>query len=201
LNACVLHYIANNSLLNDGDLVLIDAGCELNYYASDITRTFPVNGKFSTEQLEIYNIVLEAQKAAIEQVKKGNHFNDPHDTAVRIITRGLKDIGLLKGRLDDLIMKNDYARFFMHRTGHWIGMDVHDVGDYKVEEEWRLLENGMVTTIEPGIYIGEDRDIPKKYRNIGIRIEDMVAVSNNSPDVLSKNIEKEPDLIELLMQQ
>ncbi len=201
LNACVLHYTENNSLLNDGDLVLIDAGCELNYYASDITRTFPVNGKFTTEQLEIYNIVLEAQKAAIEKVIKGNHFNDPHDAAVRIITRGLKDIGLLEGGLEDLIENNAYARFFMHRTGHWIGMDVHDVGDYKIEDEWRLLENGMVTTIEPGIYIGDEKDIPKKYRNIGVRIEDVVVVSNDSPDVLSKNIEKEPNLIELFMQQ
>ena len=195
-NACILHYISNDSILNDGDLVLIDAGCELSYYASDITRTFPINGKFSPEQRDIYNIVLSAQKAAILKVKQGNQFNEPHDIAVKIITEGLKDIGLLRGSLSSLIEKRAYNRFFMHRTGHWIGMDVHDVGDYMVEDQWRLFENGMVTTIEPGIYIDDDEDIPKNFRNIGIRIEDMVLVKNNTPDILSKNIEKEPNSIE-----
>ena len=195
-NACILHYISNDSMLNDGDLVLIDAGCELSYYASDITRTFPINGKFSPEQRDIYNIVLSAQKAAILKVKQGNQFNEPHDIAVKIITEGLKDIGLLRGSLSSLIEKRAYNRFFMHRTGHWIGMDVHDVGDYMVEDQWRLFENGMVTTIEPGIYIDDDEDIPKNFRNIGIRIEDMVLVKNNTPDILSKNIEKELNSIE-----
>tara|TARA_B100001059_G_scaffold188827_1_gene191329 strand:- start:96 stop:1382 length:1287 start_codon:yes stop_codon:yes gene_type:complete len=195
-NACILHYISNDSILNDGDLVLIDAGCELSYYASDITRTFPVNGKFSPEQRDIYNIVLNAQKAAILSVKQGNQFSEPHDTAVKIITEGLKDIGLLQGSLSSLIEKRAYNRFFMHRTGHWIGMDVHDVGDYMVEDQWRLFENGMVTTIEPGIYIDDGEDIPRNFRNIGIRIEDMVLVKNNTPDILSKNIEKELNCIE-----
>jgi len=199
INACILHYVENNKLLKDGDLVLIDAGCELNYYASDITRTFPVNGRFSEAQLDIYNIVLEAQLSAIDEVKKGNHFNDPHRVAVRIITQGLIDVGLLSGNINQLIDIEAYRRFFMHRTGHWIGMDVHDVGDYKVDDEWRTLENGMVTTIEPGIYIGSESDIPIKYRNIGIRIEDMVVVNNESPIVLSQSLVKNPTEIEVMM--
>ena len=199
INACILHYVENNKLLKDGDLVLIDAGCELNYYASDITRTFPVNGRFSEAQLDIYNIVLEAQLSAIDEVKKGNHFNDPHRVAVRIITQGLIDVGLLSGNINQLIDIEAYRRFFMHRTGHWIGMDVHDVGDYKVDDEWRTLENGMVTTIEPGIYIGSESDIPIKYRNIGLRIEDMVVVNNESPIVLSQSLVKNPTEIEVMM--
>ena len=199
VNACVLHYVDNDKVLNNGDLVLIDAGCELNYYASDITRTFPVNGRFSKAQLDIYNIVLEAQLSAIDKVKKGNHFNDPHKEAVRIITQGLIDVGLLQGSVNHLIEKEAYRRFFMHRTGHWIGMDVHDVGDYKVDDEWRALENGMVTTIEPGIYIGSESDIPIKYQNIGIRIEDMVVVNNDTPIVLSQSLVKNPAAIEAIM--
>jgi len=198
-NACILHYVSNNAELKDGDLVLIDAGCELKYYASDITRTFPVNGRFSRAQLDIYNIVLEAQLSAISKVKKGNHFNDPHNEAVKIITQGLLDLGLLQGKISRLIENEAYRRFFMHRTGHWIGMDVHDVGDYKVDEEWRLLENGMVTTIEPGIYIGNEKDIPKRYRNIGVRIEDMVLVKDSTPEVLSQSLVKDPTAIELMM--
>ncbi len=199
-NACVLHYVDNGDVLQDGDLLLIDAGCELDYYASDVTRTFPVNGRFSPEQRAVYEIVLEAQLAAIERTVKGNHWNDPHDAAVRIVTKGLKKLGLLDGTLPKLIRDGAYRQFYMHRTGHWLGMDVHDVGDYKVGDEWRVLETGMVTTVEPGIYIPDKRSIPKKFRNIGIRIEDDVAVTARGPDVLSKGLEKMPEDIEALMQ-
>jgi len=199
-NACVLHYVANESELRDGDLLLIDAGCELDYYASDITRTFPVNGRFTPEQRAVYEIVLEAQLAAIERTVSGNHWNDPHDAAVRVITRGLKKLGLLDGTLPRLVKDEAYREFYMHRTGHWIGMDVHDVGDYKVGDEWRVLETGMVTTVEPGVYLPDKRSIPKRFRNIGIRIEDDVAITARGPDVLSKGLAKEPDEIEALMQ-
>ena len=198
-NGCVLHYVDNNAPLVDGDLVLIDAGCELDYYASDITRTFPVNGKFSPEQRAVYEIVLEAQLAAIDKVRVGNHWNDPHDAAVKVITRGLRKLGILDGSVPKLIRDGAYRSFFMHRTGHWIGIDVHDVGDYKVGAEWRLLEPGMVMTIEPGIYIPANRKIPARFRNIGIRIEDDVAVGKAGPDVLSGTAIKDPDEIEALM--
>ncbi len=199
-NACTLHYVDNSAELEDGQLLLIDAGCELDYYASDITRTFPVNGRFGAEQRAVYEIVLEAQLAAIDKVRKGNHWNDPHDAAVKVITRGLKKIGLLDGTLPKLIRDGAYREFYMHRTGHWIGMDVHDVGDYKIADEWRVLENGMVTTVEPGIYISGKRSIPKAFRNIGVRIEDDVAVTSKGPDVLSKGLVRDPDGIEALMQ-
>jgi len=198
-NACILHYVENNVELKDGDLLLIDAGCELDYYASDITRTFPVNGRFSPEQRAVYEIVLEAQRAAIEKTQVGNHWNEPHDAAVKVITKGLKKLGLLEGSLPKLIKDGAYQPYYMHRTGHWIGMDVHDVGDYKVGDEWRMLETGMVTTVEPGIYIGNSRKIPKAFRNIGIRIEDDVAITNKGPDVLSKGLVTDPDDIESLM--
>ncbi len=198
-NACTLHYVDNNAQLADGDLLLVDAGCEYDYYASDVTRTFPVNGKFTPEQRAIYEIVLEAQLAAIAKTCIGNHWNDPHDAAVRVITRGLKKNGLLEGSLPKLIRQGAYREYFMHRTGHWIGMDVHDVGDYKVGDEWRLLESGMVTTVEPGIYIPASRKVPARWRNIGVRIEDDVAVTNSGPDVLSKGLVKDPDDIESLM--
>ena len=198
-NACVLHYVENSAELKDGDLLLIDAGCELDYYASDITRTFPVNGRFSPEQRAVYEIVLEAQLAAIEKTVVGNHWNEPHDAAVKTITRGLRKLGLLDGSLPRLIRDGAYQPFYMHRTGHWIGMDVHDVGDYKVGDEWRILESGMVTTVEPGIYIGNSRKIPKGFRNIGIRIEDDVAITSKGPDVLSKGLPKDPDDVESLM--
>ncbi len=199
-NSCTLHYVENNDRLADGDLLLIDAGCELDYYASDITRTIPVNGKFSPEQRAVYDIVLEAQIAAIEKTRTDSHWNEPHDAAVKVITRGLKKIGLLDGTLARLIKDGAYREYFMHRTGHWLGMDVHDVGDYKVGDEWRLLESGMVTTVEPGIYIPASRKVPARWHNIGIRIEDDVAVTNNGPDVLSKGLVKDPDEIESLMQ-
>lgn len=198
-NACVLHYGDNNAVLKDGDLLLIDAGCEFNYYASDITRTFPVNGRFSPVQRAVYDIVFEAQQAAIARTVVGNHWNDPHDAAVKTITKGLKKLGLLQGTLHRLIKDGAYRQFFMHRTGHWIGMDVHDVGDYKVGGEWRMLESGMVTTIEPGIYINNNRKIPKQFRNIGIRIEDDVAITSKGPDVLSKGLPTDADDIEALM--
>jgi Xaa-Pro aminopeptidase len=198
-NGCTLHYVENSAELRDGDLLLIDAGCELDYYASDITRTFPVNGRFTPEQRAVYEIVLEAQLAAIDMVRRGNHWNDPHDAAVKVITRGLKKLGLLEGRLPRLIREGAYREFYMHRTGHWLGMDVHDVGDYKVGDEWRLLEPGMAMTVEPGIYLSASRKIPAKFRNIGIRIEDDVVVTSNGADVLSKGLAKEPDAVEALM--
>ena len=200
-NACTLHYVDNSAELIDGELLLIDAGCELDYYASDITRTFPVGGKFSPEQRAVYEIVLEAQLAAIDKTRKDNHWNEPHDAAVKVVTKGLRKIGLLEGTLPKLIKDGAYREFYMHRTGHWIGMDVHDVGDYKVGDEWRLLESGMVTTVEPGIYIPHSRKIPARWRNIGVRIEDDVAVTSKGPDVLTKGLVKDPGEIEALMQR
>ncbi len=198
-NACILHYVENNDVLRDGDLLLIDAGCELDYYASDVTRTFPVNGRFSPEQRALYEVVLEAQQAAIEKVVVGNHWNEPHDAAVKAITKGLCKLGLLDGSVPRLIKDGAYQQFYMHRTGHWIGMDVHDVGDYKVGDEWRMLEPGMVTTVEPGIYTDNSRKVPKRFRKIGIRIEDDVAVTRKGPDILSKGLASDPDDIEALM--
>jgi Xaa-Pro aminopeptidase len=198
-NTCTLHYVDNSAELKDGDLLLIDAGCELDYYASDITRTLPVSGRFTPEQRAVYDIVLDAQLAAIEKTHAGNHWNDPHDAAVRVITRGLKKLGFLEGSLNRLIRDGAHQAYFMHRTGHWLGMDVHDVGDYKVGEQWRQLEPGMVTTVEPGIYLPASSKVPARFRDIGIRIEDDVLVTANGPDVLSKGLVKEPDAIESLM--
>ncbi len=198
-NACVLHYVENTATLKDGDLLLIDAGAEYDFYASDITRTFPVGGRFTKEQREVYEIVLAAQAAAIDAVKPGNHWNDPHEAAVRTITEGLVDLGLLKGKIPNLIAKERYRKFYMHRTGHWLGMDVHDVGDYKIEGEWRVLEPGMVMTVEPGLYIGAGRGVPKKYRNIGIRIEDDVLVTRDGHEVLTAAVPKAPDAVEALV--
>ncbi len=198
-NSCTLHYVDNNCQLADGDLLLIDAGCELDYYASDITRTIPVNGTFSPEQRAVYEIVLEAQLAAIDKTRNGNPWNEPHDAAVAVITRGLKDLRLLDGSVRQLIKDRAYREFFMHRTGHWLGMAVHDVGDYKVGDQWRLLEPGMITTVEPGIYIPARSQTPPRFRNIGVRIEDDVLVTANGADVLSKGLAKEPDAVETLM--
>lgn len=199
-NACILHYRENNAVLNDGDLVLIDAGCELEHYASDITRTFPVNGKFSPQQKAIYEIVLAAQYAAIKAVKPGNHWNEPHEAAVKEITKGLVKVGLLNGKVDELIKTEAYRAFFMHRTGHWLGMDVHDVGDYKVEGEWRTLEAGMVLTVEPGLYISPDNtQVDEEWRGIGVRIEDDVVVTGRGHKVLTNGVPKEVDEIEALM--
>jgi Xaa-Pro aminopeptidase len=198
-NGCILHYIENNHRLKNNDLLLIDAGAEYNYYAADITRTFPVNGTFTKSQKELYTIVLEAQKAAITKVKPGNHWNQPHEAAVEVLTEGLLDLGLLKGKLSKLIKKEKYREFYMHRTGHWLGMDVHDVGDYKVGGEWRILEPGMVLTVEPGLYIRDPAHIDKKWHFTGIRIEDDVVVTKTGHDVLSKNAPKEIAEIEELM--
>ena len=199
-NACVMHYVENDAKLRDGDLVLIDAGCELENYASDVTRTFPVGGRFSKEQRQLYDIVLDAQAAAFAEIKPGNHWNQPHDASVRVITEGLVKLGLLKGRVATLIKKGAYREFYMHRVGHWLGLDVHDVGDYRVDEEWRLLEPGMVMTVEPGLYVAPDnRKVAKKWRGIGIRIEDDVVVTDSGFEVLSDGVPKAADDIEALM--
>ena len=199
-NGCILHYTDNQSQLQDGDLLLIDAGAEDDCYASDITRTIPVNGKFNPAQKALYEVVLAAQKAAITQVKPGNHWNDPHVMAVKTLTRGLVKLGLLKGRPVDLVKNEAYRRFYMHRTGHWLGMDVHDVGDYKVGGEWRVLEPGMVLTVEPGVYIpAGSRGVAKKWWNTGIRIEDDVLVTKDGHVVLSEDAPKTVSEIEALM--
>jgi len=200
-NSCILHYRENSDTLRDGDMLLIDAGCEYRCYASDITRSFPVNGRFTAAQRAVYEVVLEANLAAIGKVRPGNHWNEPHDAAVHVITRGLVKLGLLKGRAATLEREGAYKRFFMHRTGHWLGMDVHDVGDYKVGDEWRVLEPGMALTIEPGIYIPASvRGVPKAFRNIGIRIEDDVVVTRSGCEVLTQGAPKEVEAIEALMQ-
>ncbi|MCG5494447.1 Xaa-Pro aminopeptidase [Ectothiorhodospira variabilis] len=199
-NGCILHYTENEAQLKEGDLLLIDAGCEYQGYASDITRTFPVSGRFSGPQREVYELVLEAQKAAIAQVVPGNHWDDPHMAAVKVLTKGLVSLGLLKGKPARLIKDEAYRPFYMHRTGHWLGMDVHDVGDYKLGDAWRLLEPGMVMTIEPGLYLSRAlKGVPKAYRDIGIRIEDDVVVTREGHEVLTAECPKEPDELESLV--
>jgi Xaa-Pro aminopeptidase len=199
-NACVLHYVFNNSPLRGGDLLLIDAGCELDGYASDITRTFPVNGRFSGAQREVYEIVLAAQAAAMEKVRAGNAWNEPHDAAVKVLTRGLLDLGLLQGTLEEALEKETYKRYYMHRTGHWLGLDVHDAGEYKRNGQWRALEPGMTLTVEPGLYIRAADDVPEKLRDIGIRIEDDVRVTEGECEVLTHEAPKRIEDIEALMQ-
>jgi len=199
-NSCILHYTENNQVLNDGDVLLIDAGSEYNGYASDISRTFPVNGKFSSAQREVYELVLKAQSAAIGKIKPGNHWNEPHEAAIEVLTAGMVELGILKGRLRQLIKDQAYTKYYMHRTGHWLGMDVHDVGDYKVEGEWRTFEPGMVMTVEPGIYLpASSKGLAKKWRNIGIRIEDDVLVTRTGNDILSKDAPKSVKEIEAMM--
>lgn len=199
-NSCILHYTDNNEALKDGDVLLIDAGAEYAGYASDITRTFPVNGKFTKAQKDIYQVVLRAQLAAIEAVWPGNHWNDPHEAAVQVITEGLLELGILKGKLNTLLKKQAYRKYYMHRTGHWLGMDVHDVGDYKVDGEWRMLEPGMVLTIEPGLYLpAGTKHLAKRWWDIGVRIEDDVLVTKDGYDVLSKDTPKTVDEIEAIM--
>ena len=198
-NACVLHYNENKNVLNDGDLVLVDAGCEFNNYASDITRTFPVNGKFTKEQREIYEIVLEASKKSIETVISGSNPLKAHETSVEIISQGLLDLGLLDGDLNEIIESNRYFDFYMHRVGHYMGLDVHDVGGKDMNGEWLNYAPGMITTIEPGIYINENLDVPEKYKNIGIRIEDNVVVIETGFKVLTDLVPKEVNDIESLM--
>jgi Xaa-Pro aminopeptidase len=195
-NACIMHYGANDRRLSDGDLLLLDAGCEHELYASDISRTFPVNGRFTPAQRAVYEIVLEAQLAAIDRARPGNHWNQPHEAAVRVITHGLKKLGLLKGTPARLIKDQAYLPFFSHRTGHWLGLDVHDVGDYKVGGEWRVLEAGMALTVEPGLYVRPSSKVPKEFWNIGVRIEDDVLVTHGAPEVLTAALEKTPEAVE-----
>ncbi|MBD3610468.1 MAG: Xaa-Pro dipeptidase, partial [Gammaproteobacteria bacterium] len=186
--------------LKDGDLVLIDAGGEFDHYAADITRTFPVNGVFSPEQRALYELVLKSQYAAIEQVKPNNHWNQGHEAAVEVLTAGMIELGLLQGKLTELIENEAYKRFYMHRTGHWLGMDVHDVGEYKVGDAWRVLEPGMVLTVEPGIYIAPNSEgVDPRWWGIGIRIEDDVLVTKSGCDVLTRGVPKEVEEIEALM--
>jgi Xaa-Pro aminopeptidase len=198
-NACVLHYVANNMPLRDGDLLLIDAGCELDGYASDITRTFPVNGRFSGAQREVYELVLASQRAAMDKVRPGTAWNEPHDAAVRVLAQGLLDLKLLPGSLDIVLEKELYKRFYMHRTGHWLGLDVHDAGEYKREGKWRPLVPGMVLTVEPGLYIRAAPDVPERLRDIGVRIEDDVLVREGGCEVLTAEAPKRIDDIEALM--
>ena len=194
-----MHYQANDALLRDGDLVLIDAGCELECYASDVTRTFPVSGRFSPEQRQLYDIVLAANQAAIACVAPGRHWNEPHEATVRVITEGLLKLGLLQGALDDLIEAGACREFYMHRAGHWLGLDVHDVGEYRIGDQWRMLEPGMVLTVEPGLYIPPDAEVPRKWRGLGIRIEDEVLVTRSGCEVLTAGLPKAAAEIEGLM--
>ncbi len=198
-NACVLHYIENDAELKSGDMLLIDAGCELNGYASDITRTFPVNGKFTSAQKDIYQLVLAAQEAAITTVKPGNSWNDPHQAALQVLAQGFIDFGMCKGSVDAVIESEDYKRFYMHRTGHWLGLDVHDAGEYKQNGEWRHMQPGMVLTVEPGCYIRPADNVPKPFWNIGIRIEDDVLVTQTGHEILTIATPKSVDDIEELM--
>jgi Xaa-Pro aminopeptidase len=198
-NACVLHYVANDAALREGDLLLIDAGGELDGYASDITRTFPVSGRFSAAQREVYEIVLAAQLAAIAQARPGKAWNDPHDAAVRVLAQGLIDLKLIGGGLQEALEKETYKRFYMHRTGHWLGLDVHDAGEYKRGGNWRTLEPGMALTVEPGLYIRAADDIPERLRNIGIRIEDDVLIGTAGAEVLSAEAPKTVADVEALM--
>jgi len=199
VNACILHYIENNQPMAKGDLVLVDAGAEYEHYASDVTRTFPVDGRFSDAQRALYEVVLAANIAAIDKVLPGNHWNEPHEAATRVITEGLVALGILEGEVEALMEDEAFKPFYMHRTGHWLGLDVHDVGEYKVGDAWRVFEPGMVTTVEPGIYIPEDADVPGQFRGIGIRIEDDVLVTRKGNEVITADVPKNIDDIESFM--
>jgi Xaa-Pro aminopeptidase len=198
-NACTLHYVGNQARLNDGELLLIDAGCELEGYASDITRTFPVNGKFSAAQKEVYEIVLAAQSAAIAAAKPGNLWNTPHEAALRVLAQGFIDLKLCQGSVESVLETESYKQFYMHRTGHWLGMDVHDVGEYKIGEQWRPLQTGMVLTVEPGCYIRPLDNVPRALWNIGIRIEDDVLITANGNEVITLDAPKTVKEIEEVM--
>jgi len=198
-NACVLHYVSNDARLGKGALLLIDAGCELDGYASDITRTFPVDGRFTGAQRSVYDIVLAAQAAAISTVRAGAGWNEPHDAAVRVLAQGMLDLKLLSGSLDEALEKETYKRFYMHRTGHWLGLDVHDAGEYKRAGEWRKLEPGMALTVEPGLYIRAADDVPEALRDIGVRIEDDVVVTGGGCEVITAEAPKRIEDIEALM--
>jgi len=198
-NACVLHYVFNDAELRDGELLLIDAGCELQGYSSDITRTFPVNGRYSGAQRDVYELVLAAQQAAMDKVRTGNAWNEPHDAAVRVLAQGMIDLNLIAGPLDAALEKETYKRFYMHRTGHWLGLDVHDAGDYQRAGAWRMLQPGMVLTVEPGIYIRAAADVPDALHDIGVRIEDDVLVTEGACEVLTAAAPKSIADIEELM--
>ena len=198
-NACILHYIDNDDRLDEGDLLLIDAGVEIDCYASDITRTFPVNGKFSGAQKDVYEVVLNAQIAAIDAVRVDRPVTEYHDVAVRKLTEGMVEIGLLKGDPEELVEKGEYRKFYMHLTGHWLGIDVHDVGDYRIGKQGRSLEPGMILTVEPGLYIEPCAEVDEKWHNIGIRIEDDVLVKRGGPEVLTADVPKDVDNIQALM--
>ena len=200
-NACTLHYNANNAQLRDGDLLLIDAGCELDGYASDITRTFPVNGKFSAAQKDLYELVLASQSAAITKISPSNHWNAPHEAALDVLIQGFIDFGLCKGSAEEVLENGSYRQFYMHRTGHWLGLDVHDVGEYKDKQgNWRMLEKGMALTVEPGCYVRPADNVPEHFWNIGIRIEDDVVVTENGCEIITKAAPKTIAEIEALMQ-
>lgn len=199
-NACVLHYIENNAQLHPGDLLLIDAGCEFNGYAADITRTFPVDRKFTAAQKDIYQLVLSAQMAAIEAVQPGNTWDMPHQAALQVLVQGFIDLGLCQGSVDAVIESEDYKRFYMHRTGHWLGLDVHDAGEYKQNGQWRCLSPGMTLTVEPGCYIRPSDNVPQHFWNIGVRIEDDVVVTPTGHEVLTTTVPKMVSEIEELLQ-
>lgn len=198
-NANVLHYVSNDQPIKDGDLVLIDAGCELNNYAADITRTWPINGKFSAAQAEAYEWVLKAQLAAIDAVRAGRRFEEYHDAALRVLVQGLVAMGVLQGEIDELIESGAYRPYYMHRTGHWLGMDVHDVGTYNLAGASRTLEPGMVVTVEPGLYFDANGPAPERFKGIGIRIEDDVVVTEGDPEILTADVPKTIADIEALM--
>jgi len=198
-NACILHYVENNQKLQKSDLLLVDAGCEYEMYASDITRTFPISGKFSEEQLKIYEIVLEAMNTAIDNVKPGNDVMKPQEISEKVITKGLVKLGLLDGDPDELHKKGAFKDFYMHKIGHWLGLDVHDAGDYMEDEEFMKFKPGMVTTIEPGIYISSSMDVDDKWKGIGIRIEDDILVTKDGNENLTSKVPSDPSEIESLM--
>ena len=198
-NACVLHYVENNQMLNDSDLLLVDAGCEYEMYAADITRTFPVSGKFSEEQLKVYEIVLEAMNAAIDCVKEGNSVMKPQEISEKVITEGLVKIGLLEGDPEELHKSGAYKDFYMHKIGHWLGLDVHDAGDYMEGSDFMKFKPGMITTIEPGIYISSSMDVDDKWKGIGVRIEDDILVTKDGNENLTKKVPSDPHEIESLM--
>ena len=200
-NACILHYVENNSELKDGDMVLVDAGCEYKYYASDVTRTFPVNGSFTEEQKQIYSVVLEAHKQSMDQLKPGNKWNLAHEKSVEVIVEGLIELGIIKGSKQEAIDTGEYSKYYMHRIGHWLGMDVHDVGSYKQDGDWRDLEPGMVMTIEPGIYILDSLEgVEDKWKGIGVRIEDDVLVTQEGFEVLTPDIPRSIEEVENTVQ-
>ena len=195
----MLHYIENDRQMQDGELLLIDAGCELDGYASDITRSFPVNGRFSGPQKAVYELVLAAQAAAIAEIRPGASWNAGHDAATRVLTQGFIDLGLIKGSLDDAIESGSYRQFYMHRTGHWLGLDVHDAGEYKLAGEWRTLAAGNVLTVEPGAYIRPADGVPEAFWNIGIRIEDDALVTDTGCDIITIATPKSVADIEAVM--